>query len=364
MMPPQRPIRVLVVDDSAFMRLAISHALAEHPAIEVVGTASDGIEALEKVRALRPDVVTLDVEMPRMDGLEALAALMRDRPLPVVMLSSRTTAGAPATIRALELGAVDFVAKPAPQVAGPRLLREDLTRAVLAAAQARPRPALRPVTAHRPLPASPVAPTARAEAAHHAECVVAIGCSTGGPRALMDVLPRLPGNLPAAVLVVQHMPAGFTRSLAERLNEASALEVREAEEGETPRPGHALIAPGGRHMRLDARGRITLDDGPTVHGVRPSVDVLFASLPPAFGSHCVAAVLTGMGCDGADGAAAIRAAGGRVIVEDEATCVVYGMPRAVAERGLADRQAPLPAIAGAITDMVLGSGLRHTASVP
>jgi two-component system, chemotaxis family, protein-glutamate methylesterase/glutaminase len=344
-------IRVLVVDDSAFMRLAITRALNEQAAIEVVGTAHDGIEALAKARMLRPDVITLDIEMPNMDGLQTLAALMRERPVPVVMLSSLTTSGAPATIKALELGAVDFVAKPAADVAGPQLLREDLVRAVGGAVHARLRPAGRAVTAAR----SPAARVAVPLGASRAERVLAIGCSTGGPRALMDVLPRLPGNLPAAVLVVQHMPAGFTRSLAERLNEASALDVREAEDGDLAVQGRVLLAPGGQHMRLDQTGRVRLDDGPTVHGVRPAVDLLFASLPPVFGAQCVAAVLTGMGSDGADGAAAIRAAGGRVLAEDASTCVVYGMPRAIVERGIAERHVPLPAMAGALTDMVLSS---------
>ena len=342
-----QPLRVLVVDDSAFMRLAISRALAEQGTIEVVGVARDGVEALEKARALQPDVITLDVEMPRLDGLQTLAALMRERPVPVVMLSSLTTAGAPATIKALELGAVDFVAKPAPNVAGPQLLRDELTRAVIAAAEARVRPG-RHALPPRHQPRVHAEPPGR-----RADRVVAIGCSTGGPRALMDVLPRLPGNLPAAVLIVQHMPAGFTRSLAERLNEASAVEVREAAAGDLAVAGRALLAPGGWHMQIDAEGRVALDDGPTMHGVRPAVDRLFRSLPPVFGARCVAAVLTGMGSDGADGAAAIRAAGGRIVTEDATTCVVYGMPRAVAERGLSDLKAPLPTIAAVLTDMTL-----------
>jgi two-component system chemotaxis response regulator CheB len=201
-------------------------------------------------------------------------------------------------------------------------------------------------------PARPV-PTPLRRSTVLPERVLAIGCSTGGPRALTEVIPHLPANLPAAVLIVQHMPAGFTRSLAERLNQTSPLHVKEAEEGDLPAAGSVLVAPGGRHMRLEPNGRVALSDAPPVHGVRPSVDVLFESLPAVFGRRIVAAVLTGMGSDGADGAACLRAAGGQIVVEDQTTAVVYGMPRAVAERGLAHRELPLREVAGALTDLVL-----------
>jgi two-component system chemotaxis response regulator CheB len=366
--------RVLVVDDSAFMRHCIGRALSAQPDLEVVGTASDGIEALELVRRLQPDVVTLDVEMPRLDGLRTLEILMRDMPRPVVMLSSLTEAGAPATIRALELGAVDFVTKPAPPAVGVRQVEPRLVAAVRAAAQARV-PGTPAPTPGRPSPPPPLPragerwPKAGVRAsegrvaegrregspgsAHaRADQAVAIGCSTGGPRALLEVIPRLPADLPAAVLVVQHMPAGFTRSLAERLDQVSALPVKEAQQGDLAVPGLVLLAPGGRHMVVDPGGRVRLTDEPPVHGVRPSVDVLLRSLPPVFGERCVAVILTGMGCDGTDGAAGVRAAGGRVLAEDASTATVYGMPRAVAERGLAHRQAPLPAMADAIQEVL------------
>jgi two-component system, chemotaxis family, protein-glutamate methylesterase/glutaminase len=352
-------IRVLVVDDSAFMRHSVSRALDAQPDIEVVGNAHDGQEALDLVRTLRPDVLTMDVEMPRLDGLQALAALMKDHPVPVVMLSSLTSEGAPATIRALELGAVDFIAKPGLPAVGLGTVRDRLVVAIRTAATAKirrvPPPSARPLArvAPRP-PVTDAAPAAR----QRADRVVAIGCSTGGPRALIEVVPRLPGNLPAAVLIVQHMPAGFTKSLAERLDHASALTVKEAEEGDVPARGLALLAPGGRHMTLDAQGRVRLLDSPPVHGVRPAVDLLFRSLPPVFGRRCVAAILTGMGSDGADGAAVLRAAGARIITEDASTTVVYGMPRAVVERGLSHRQAPLPDVAMAIVDLLLADGGR------
>lgn len=349
--------RVLVVDDSAFMRHCISRALSAQPDLEVVGTAGDGIEALELVRRLQPDVVTLDVEMPRLDGLRTLEILMRDMPLPVVMLSSLTEAGAPATIRALELGAVDFVTKPAPPAVGVREVEPRLVAAVRAAAQARiPLPGLSPRTAltRRFAPPSPACgrECPKGEVRARAARAVAIGCSTGGPRALLEVIPRLPADLPAAVLVVQHMPAGFTRSLAERLDYVSALPVKEAQHGDLAVPGLVLLAPGGRHMELDPSGRVRLTDGPPVHGVRPAVDVLLGSLPPVFGARCVAVLLTGMGCDGAEGAAWVHAAGGHVLAEDASTAVVYGMPRAVVERGVAHRQAPLPAMADAIQEVL------------
>lgn len=310
--------RVLVVDDSAFIRHIVSRTLNAQPDIEVAGMASDGIEAIEQARRLKPDVITLDVEMPRMDGLRALEILMRELPVPVVMLSSLTKEGAPATIRALELGAVDFVTKPATRATGVGGIEEQLLLAVRAAAHARIRP-FRALPVARPGTAGAVAKPPLAQGrplTRVADRVLAIGCSTGGPRALMEVIPHLPGDLPAAVLVVQHMPAGFTKSLAERLDQASALTVKEAEEGDVPAPGLVLLAPGGRHMALDSRGRVALNDQPPVHGVRLAVDILFASLPPVFGRRIVAAVLTGMGSDGAEGAVQLQAAGGRVLVED------------------------------------------------
>jgi len=349
--------RVLIVDDSSFMRQSISRVLGAQPDMEVVGAASDGIEGVALARRLRPDVVTMDVEMPRMDGLQALAILMRDAPVPVVMLSSLTAAGAPATIRALECGAVDFVQKPAPPAVGVSQTAAELVRVVRAAARARVRAINSPAVAQgltdggNEPPLAPRPTPARVDP--RADRVLAIGCSTGGPRALLEVVPHLPANLPGAVLIVQHMPAGFTRSLAERLDRLSALEVREAADGDVPTRGLALLAPGGRHMQLDARGRVVLTDAPTVHGVRPSVDVLLKSLPAVFNGRCVTAILTGMGSDGADGAAMVRAAGGRIVAEDASTAVVYGMPKAVADRGLADRLLPLPEIAAAATDLLL-----------
>ncbi len=359
-------IRVLIVDDSAFMRHSVTRAISAQADMEVAGTARDGIEALQLARSLRPDVITLDVEMPRLDGLKTLEVLMRESPLPVVMLSSLTGEGAPATIRALELGAVDFVQKPAPPAIGVTRVEEMLVQAVRTAVQARIRRTPPPARSGRPaVTPHPKPPRPSGGVAVRPERVVVIGCSTGGPRALMEVVPHLPGNLPAAVLIVQHMPAGFTRSLAERLDQASALHVREAEHGDMPAPGLALLAPGGRHMRLGPDGRVQLTDSPPVHGVRPSVDVLLDTLPFLFGKKCAVAILTGMGSDGADGAAAVKAAGGHIVAEHQSTTAVYGMPRAVVERGLAEKVAPLPDIARILCDVTLaertGAATRQTA---
>ncbi len=350
--------RVLVVDDSAFMRQSVSRVLAGQPDFEIVGVAADGIEGVALVRRLKPDIVTMDVEMPHMDGLQALAIIMRDMPVPVVMLSSLTAAGAPATIRALELGAIDFIPKPAPPAVGVSHAAVQMVRVMRAAAQVRVQ-ALRTeaveaaAAGSRPAPEPLYAKPRRTAVDAPADRVLAIGCSTGGPKALAELVPHLPANLPAAVLIVQHMPAGFTRSLAERLDRLSPLAVKEAEHGDVAAAGQVLIAPGGKHLAVNPRGVVELNEAPAEHGVRPAVNVLFRSLPGCFGSRVVAAVLTGMGSDGAEGASLIRAAGGRVVTEDASTTVVYGMPRAVAECGAAERQLPLGEVAACVTDLVL-----------
>ncbi len=345
-------IRVLVVDDSAFMRRVISEAIAAEPDMEVAGVAVNGLDALIKVEQLQPDVVTLDVEMPEMDGLTALRHMMSRYPRPVVMLSSLTQAGAVTTIRALTIGAVDFVAKPSGAISLDfGKVREELVHKVRLAARARvkgpashPQPAQpKPVSTNRPLPGS--------SAFEH---LVVIGSSTGGPRALGNVVPHLPNDGRTAYLIVQHMPAGFTRSLAERLDSMSALHVREAEDGDHLAPGTALVAPGDYHLRVTSRGAIQLDQEPKVHGVRPSVDVSLYSVAQHFGARTVTVILTGMGSDGAAGAAAVREAGGTVIAEDESTCVVWGMPRAVTERGVADRVVPLEDVASTIVHCLEG----------
>ncbi len=343
---------MLVVDDSAFMRRVISDLLSGEPDLEVVGTARDGQEGLEKAQALAPDVITLDVEMPRMSGLEMLERLMAVNPLPVVMVSSLTRPNADVTVRALQLGAVDFVPKPSGTISlDMHKVREELCRKVRAAARA-PRSALVRCAPARRQPAGPAPyghkPGRPGGPARSLSRVVVIGASTGGPSALMEVIPRLPADFPGGLLVVQHMPALFTRYLAEHLDAASALAVREAREGDELRDGLCLVAPGGRHLVLAADGRVALDDSPPQHGVRPAVDVTLESVARSWDGDVLVAILTGMGMDGARGTRAVKARGARVVAQDEATCVVYGMPRAVVEMGLADHVVPLQEIAGVL----------------
>lgn len=333
-------VRVLVVDDSAFMRHSVSQVLAADGDLEVVGTAKDGVQALELVDELRPDVVTLDVEMPRMDGLTTLRRLMSARPLPVVMLSSSTTAGASTTLTALELGAVDFVTKPSGPISlNIREVGPELVAKVKAAATARVRHADRRPDRPAPREAPSIVPSAQPS-----RKVVVIGSSTGGPKALYEVVPALPSDLDASLVIVQHMPAGFTRSLAEKLDDLSTIRIKEAENGDRLRPGLGLVAPGGRHLVVGAGGVAHLADWLPVHGVRPAIDVTLDSAVQVFGAACLAVILTGMGSDGTQGCRQVRAAGGKVIAEDESTCVVYGMPRSVVEAGLADGVVPIEAI--------------------
>lgn len=350
----ERPVRVLVVDDSAFMRRIISELLTA-AGCQVVGTARDGRDALAKAAALAPDVITLDVEMPVLDGYGTLRELMHTQPLPVVMVSSLTRAGAEATVRALALGAVDFLAKPSGAISlNMHTVAGDLAAKVKAAATATPR--YRRVVADLPelhREKTTVAAGLMAEAKPAApKRLVVIGCSTGGPGALHQIMPHLPRDLDAAVLVVQHMPAGFTRSLATRLDAISAIRVREAADGDALEPGLVLIAPGGQHMLLRDDGRVTLSEEPPLHGVRPAVDKLLLSVANHWHQPCLGVILTGMGHDGARGIAALKRNGGQSIAEDASTCVVYGMPRAVVELGLADDVLPVHEIPAAI--------VRHT----
>jgi two-component system chemotaxis response regulator CheB len=348
------PIRVLVVDDSSFMRKVLASMLASDPRIQVVGTARNGDDALAQVASLKPDVMTLDIEMPGRNGLDVLRQVMEETPLPVLMVSSLTEEGAKETLAALDLGAVDYVPKQlhdsAVNIVG---IQQELIDKVVAAHKAGAK--LHLLTRHGNgngkrdgLPAG---------TALHARGgkVVAIGCSTGGPKALLDILPLFPEDFPAPILVVQHMPKFFTGPFAERLNQLSRIEVREAAEGDALKPGLALIAPGGLHMRVKRlnalESAVGLSPEPvTLH--RPSVDVMMESVADAFSGRAVGVILTGMGHDGRDGMQAIKKAHGRTIAQDEATCVVYGMPKAVVESGTADKIVPLGKIAGEIANMV------------
>jgi two-component system chemotaxis response regulator CheB len=337
------------VDDSAFARTVISNKLQADPDIRVIGGARDGVEALEMVKSLRPDVITLDVTMPRMDGLAALERIMIDCPTPVIMLSALTGPQTQATIKALEIGAVDFFLKTSlSSPAGTDQAGMGLTEKIKVAAKvtvigAGPRRLVK----HKQQPEIKSRTTRHPRMSH----VIVIGSSTGGPKALGELIPALPRDLPAGILIVQHMPPGFTRSLADRLNNISQLDVREAQTGDTVKPEQILVAPGGRHMKVTYDGTIVLDDGPLVCGVRPSVDVTIDSAVAVYGSTTLGVVLTGMGQDGKRGASLIKGAGGKVAVEAESTCAVYGMPKSVADAGYADAVVPLPKMAQEIIRM-------------
>ena len=332
-------IRVLVVDDSALMRKLIPAILARDSSIEVVGTAMDGAFALKKIEELKPDVVTLDLEMPRMDGMETLRLIMRSAPLPVILFSTHSKEGGYATFKALAMGAVDFLAKPKDAAAG-RL--EDIADRLITKIK------VAKGAAGRKLPPAVIeetsAPKKGARPALPPRRVIAIGISTGGPNALQFVLSQIPADFLSTILIVQHMPEGFTEMFAKRLDECCALEIHEARSGDLLLAGRVLICPGNRHMmvrRMPRGDMVVLSDGPPVNGHRPSADVLFHSVGQEFGLTAVGILMTGMGDDGADGLGAIKAAGGMTIAQSEDTCVVSGMPRAAILKGYVNKIVPL-----------------------
>lgn len=352
----EKYIKVMVVDDSAFMRRVIGDLVRGQQDMQLVGTARNGEEALAKMERYNPDVITLDVEMPRLDGLATLKKIMeKEKPLPVIMVSTYTGKGSEITLEALSSGAVDFVTKPS-LVRGENLedLRILLPEKIRAAARAR--------ITQRLFPASPpervlnvYPPPLKGEAAGAGRAirnVVAIGASTGGPRALEVVLRGLPSSLPAAVFITQHMPPQFTASLAERLNRLSALEIKEAVEGEVIRERHVYIAPGGFHLLVDKGVSAFLSQAPPVQHVRPSADVMMNSLAEIFGNNTIGVILTGMGKDGTAGMKMIKERGGRTIVQDPSTAVIPGMPQSVINSGAADITIPLVDLAEAIMRLV------------
>jgi two-component system chemotaxis response regulator CheB len=375
------PIRVLVVDDSVVVRRLVTDALSADDEVEVAAIAANGSIALQRIPQVNPDVVTLDVEMPEMDGLETLKQLRRKYPrLPVIMFSTLTQRGAEATLDALALGATDYVTKPA-NVGSVTLalarVREQLLPKIKALGKplGLRQPAVEtPATTVSGRPSSPVAslsvssflvssfPVSSVPDFRHTNDpidVIAIGVSTGGPNALAEILPALPVTLPVPIVIVQHMPPMFTRLLAERLDAQCAIAVSEAFEGSPLRPGHALIAPGDHHMRVVRHGAaacVTLNQGPPENSCRPAVDPLFRSVAELYGPSALALVLTGMGHDGQRGCEHIRARGGRVFIQDEATSVVWGMPGFVARAGLAERSLPLNGIA---TELVRATMARR-----
>ena len=343
-------IRVLTVDDSALMRQVLASLLAKDPEIEVVGAAPDPYIAREKIKALNPDVLTLDVEMPKMDGITFLEKLMHGHPMPVVMVSSLTEAGCQTTLRALELGAVDFITKPKIDLRdGMEEVAQDLIGKIKAAARATVRPK-QSAAPGAPAPAKPLS-TAMIKTT---DTIIAIGSSTGGTEAVKDILEVLPPNTPP-IVITQHMPERFTKTWAERLNGLCKISVKEAQDGDSVLPGHALVAPGNYHMTLvrsGARYTVRIGQEPPVNRHRPSVDVMFDSVARHAGGNAVGVILTGMGGDGARGLLAMKQAGASTIAQDEASCVVFGMPKEAIKLGGVDKVLPLTDIAGAVLELV------------
>lgn len=355
-------IKVLVVDDSAVVRQILTELLGSDPQIEVVGAAADPLLAREKIKRLNPDVLTLDVEMPRMDGLAFLENIMRLRPMPVLMVSSLTERGADITLQALALGAVDFVTKPKLDVArGLGDYASEIIAKVKAAARARVQPLARPAQ-RLETTAAPRPPVATAARFRTTDRLIAIGASAGGTEAIRVVLEQMPPDAPAIVLT-QHIPGGFSRAFVERLDRHSQMLVREASDGEAILPGHAYLPPGDRHLRVirdGARWRCRIDDGAPVNRHRPAVDVLFRSVAQNAGANAVAAILTGMGDDGARGLLELRQAGAATLVQDEATSVVWGMPGAAFRLGAAQEVLPLDRIAGRLLELAGARPLAAT----
>ena len=339
------PVRVLVVDDSALMRKLIPQILQTDSSIQVVGTAMDGNFCLRKIEELKPQVVTLDLEMPGLNGIDTLKEIMRHSRVPVIVVSSHSTDGASVTLKALGLGAFDFVAKPHDVAARLPEIAQELIAKIKAAAHS------------RSVKVQPIPGTSRRAEKNPANTkaaptrMVAIGVSTGGPHALQFVLSQLPGDFPGTIVVVQHMPEGFTEMFARRLDEICAITVKEAQSGDLLLAGRALICPGSRHIkvkRLPLGDVAVLSDEPRENGHRPSVDVLFKSLAEEFGANGMAVLMTGMGEDGAHGMGAVKAAGGMTIAQSEDSCVVFGMPKAAIERGFAVRVVGLDALANTV----------------
>jgi two-component system, chemotaxis family, protein-glutamate methylesterase/glutaminase len=336
-------VRVLVVDDSALMRKLIPQMLASDQSIEVVGTAMDGSFCLKKIEELQPNVVTLDLEMPGMNGIDTLKEIMRRHPVPVIVFSSHSIEGASVTVKALGLGAFDFVTKPKDASAHMAETAKELIAKVKAAAECKLKPRMLPGTPARREKASSssAAPTK----------VIAIGVSTGGPQAMEYLLSQLPGDFPGSIVVVQHMPDGFTDMFARRLDEVCPLQVKEAQSGDLLQTGRVLICPGSRHIkvkRLPMGDVAVLTDDARVNGHRPSADVLFRSVAEEFKANAVGVIMTGMGDDGAEGLGAVKKEGGMTIAQNEETCVVYGMPKAAIERGYAIRVVGLDVMASTL----------------
>jgi len=352
----KKSVKVLVVDDSALMRKLIPQMLAGDESIEVVGTAMDGSFCLKKIEELQPNVVTLDLEMPGMNGIDTLKEIMRRQPVPVIVFSSHSIEGASVTMKALGLGAFDFVTKPKDASAHMAETARELIVKVKAAADCKLKP--------RMIAGQPPKPQKTSATAGNPSKIVAIGVSTGGPQAMEYLLSQLPGDFPGAIVVVQHMPDGFTDMFARRLDELSSLRVKEAQSGDLLQPGRVLICPGSRHMkvkRLPLGDIAVLSDEPHVNGHRPSVDVLMRSVAEEYRNQAVGVLMTGMGDDGAEGLGAIKKEGGMTIAQNEESCVVYGMPKAAIERGYAVRVVALDVMGATLQALCGRSGVESRA---
>ena len=346
------PISVLIVDDSSFFRVRIRGLINSHPQLNVIGEATNGREAVEKAVKLKPDVITMDYEMPMMDGISAVKEIMTKQPTPILMFSSLTQAGARVTLDALDAGAVDYLPKSYENVAGgPTALKKALCEKIIAiAGQAKPR-AMEAAIAPAPAPAAPRKGQKRYPQRFD---LVMLGTSTGGPVALQKILTQIPANFPAPILMIQHMPGSFTGAFADRLNRQCKITVREAIDGDALRPGEALLAPGGKQMMLSGKGRIRVFEGDERLNYKPSVDVTFGSAVKYYGKSILAVVLTGMGADGREGARLIKQSEGVVWAQESSTCVIDGMPSAIVKANLANETVPLNEVARRLVDVVTG----------
>jgi len=345
-------VKVLIVDDSAFMRNTISSMIDGDPDLEVIGMARDGIEAIDKVASLKPDIVTLDVEMPRMDGIEALKHIMSKTPVPVLMVSSITTEGAEVTLDALDIGAIDFIPKNLADLSINIVKIKEILVDKLKSIGRKGLVRQKPLKLSKPLEM----PTPTQYASHRKTGIVAIGSSTGGPKALQLILSNIPKDFPVPIVIAQHMPSAFTGPFAERLNQLSQMEVKEAEDGEPLKKGMVFIAPGGKHMGVKRKKitessiHISDDNGKYIY--KPSADYLMLSVTETYSGQALGVILTGLGNDGTQGMKEIKNRGGRTIAESEESCVVYGMPKSVVEAGVADKVVTLDEIAGEIINAV------------
>lgn len=360
-------IRVLIADDSAFMRKVLHSILLAEPGFEVVGEARDGREAVAQCEALKPDVITMDINMPHVDGLQATEQIMSNNPRPILVVSSETREGAEVTLKALELGAIDFVAKPSSGVdLDMSSVRDELVRKLRVAAKVRVvRTASKTKVAHEVATSAPrTEPGMKGEAksessranggrSHTKFPLVVIAASTGGPATLMKLAPSLPREFPGAMIIVQHMPGSFTAQFSQQMSETSSIRVKEAEAGEIIAPGTVYICPGSHHMRVSPTGRVTLDDGPRILGYRPCADVTLESAAEYAGPMCIGVILTGMGNDGTRGAQAVKNAGGYVLAQDEATSVIFGMNAEAIRAGHVDQVLPIESIFAAIEKRIL-----------